>query len=652
VTIDRSAFTIRATGAAGRSSANSIQSGTNHHRWWTMEGTAAADAIGMTLNRMRDNMTLRASQWVISARLYGNLAPMALAGISFSKLAASQPALRDRVSYNVVQSVVDTVTSKIAQHRPRPLFLTSGGDYRQQRKAKALNKFSDGVFYENNTHALGVSVFRDAAVWGDGFIHVFPHAGRVRHERVLPNELFVDDVEAMYGQPRQLHRQKLVDRDVLLELFPDHADAIRTAATARLEDTSRGNISDVLRVVESWHLPSAPGAEDGRHCISIEGQLLTDMERWDHEWFPFARIQWTPRLFGYWGQGLSEQLMNLQMEINKLLWVIQRSFHLGGSFKVFLESGSKIVSEHLNNDIGAIVKYTGQPPTYATPPLVPPEIYGHLNTLVGKAYELAGVSQLSAGSMKPAGLNSGRALREMVDIESDRFAVIGRAYEQLFLDVAKLSIATVKQLAEEGDYSVTVPGQGETATVRWSDVNLDADEYVMQAFPVSSLPRDPAGRLQTIQEYAQAGFLSPRQARRLLDFPDLEQVEGLANASEDYLCSILDAIVDRGEYTPPEPFDDLAMAKEMALEYYSRGRAAGLEEERLDLLRTFLAQITELENPPPAPEAPGAGPDAGLGGMAEQLAGMVPPGPAGGTAAPIAPPVPLAPSDLVAQGAG
>ena len=646
----------RSFSTAGAVRSEAAMAGAPNARWWMLEGQQAADGISSVLNRMRDNQTLRHTQWVISARLYGNLAPTSLAGVSFSKLATAQPALRDRVSYNVIQSCVDTVVSKIGKNRPRPLFLTSGGDYRAQRRAKGLNAFCDGLFYENNTHKLGVSVFRDAAVWGDGFIHVYADNGRVRHERVLPSEIFVDEVEATYGTPRQMHRVKMVDRLVLAEAFPDHAGVIMSANAARTEDTSRGNVADVLLVRESWHLPSGPDADDGRHCISIDGVILGEMEQWKHDFFPFARVQWTPRLFGYWGQGLAEQLMNIQLEINKLLWTIQRSFHLGATFKVFVENGSKIVKEHLNNDIGTIVNYTGTAPSYVTPPLVQPEVFGHLNTLVAKAYEQAGISQLSAGSMKPAGLNSGRALREMVDIESDRFATVGRAYEALFLDVARLSIALVKELAEAGEYEVTTPGRGAIARVRWADVDLDADDYVMQMFPVSSLPNDPAGRLQTVQEYAQAGFLSPRQARRLLDFPDLEQVESLANAAEQYLVTILDAMVDEGIYTAPEPFDDLTLARELALEYYARGKSTGLEEDRLELLRRFLAQIDALEAPPvqeaptdliepaatgelpPIPPPPGA--------PSELLQRLLA---AGGTAPPVAPPVPVRPSDLVAQ---
>jgi len=598
-------------------------------RWWMLEGGDAADVISGTLNLIRDAQSFRATQWIVSSRLYGNLSPTTLAGVSFSKLAAQQPALRDRISYNLVQSVVDTVVAKITRNRPKPLFLTSGGDYRKQREAKKLNAFLDGVFYENATHEIGTTVFRDASVWGDGFIHVFAKGDRVCHERVMASEIFVDDVEALYGQPRQMHRVKQVDRQVLFDMFPDDADKIAGAKPSRTEEAGRSIVADMITVRESWHLASGPGADDGRHCITIDGAVLGEMEPWPHQWFPFARVQWCPRLYGYWGQGLAEQLQNIQLEINKILWIIQRSFHLAGSFKVFIENGSKIVKEHLNNDIGTIVNYTGVPPQYVVPQIVSPEVFAHLQNLINKGHEQAGVSQLAASSLKPEGLNSGRAIREYNDIQQDRLHVPAKSYETMYMDVARLSIEVIKMIAaEEKGYEVRVPGRKSIERIEWKDIKLTDDDYVMQCYPVSSLPSDPAGRLATIQEYAQAGFLSPRQARRLLDFPDLDQVESLANAEEDYLTMVFDKIVDDGDYTSPDPLDDLAMSKQLCLEYYAKGKANNLREDRLELLRRYLEQINEIEQammPPPVPQMPMPG----------------------ATGMPLAPPMPMPASELV-----
>lgn len=580
-------------------------------RWWLSKDSEIHQSVLPIIVALGQYDSKRQTQYQISTRLYGNANLMGLNGLSYSKIMSVQNTLKDRISYNVVQSCIDTITSKIAKNKPKPLFLTSGGDYKIQRRAKKLDKFVEGTFYENNAYELGKEIFRDGCVFGDGLCHVYEHNGRVKYERVLPSEIYVDLMEAFYGYPRQLHRVKNVDREVLAEMFPEHAKFIMqaNAATSDLTGVFQ-NVSDQITVAESWHLPSGEDSGDGMHAIVIEGKTLL-AEKWEHEFFPFAHFRWNKRLYGWYGQGLSEQIQNIQLEINKLLWVIQRSMHMAGSFKVLLENSSKIVKEHLTNDIGAVITYTGTPPKYITPPAVPIEYYQHFQTLKASAFEQAGISMLSAAAQKPAGLNSGKALREYNDIETDRFMTVGQDYQQFFLELAKLTIWKAKEIADnKKGYKVKYPDKNKVLEIDWKDVNLEEDEYVMKLYPVSALPNDPEGRLQTVQEYAQAGYISQRQAQRLLDFPDLEQIEDLKSSQEDYLHEILERIIEESVFTAPDPFDDLDLAHELGLEYYAQGKQNGLEDEKLSLIRDFINQVIFLKQKalPPAPPVEGVAP--------------------------------------------
>lgn len=587
-------------------------SGRYESRWWAVPKAERAESLAKIMTAIAMYDSKRQTQYQISTRLYGNTNLMGLNGLSMTKIASVNAAVKDRVSYNLVQSTVDTVTAKIGKNKPKPLFLTSGGDYKMQRKAKKLDQFVEGVFYENDAYKLGVSCFRDAAAaFGDGLVHVFEHHGRVKFEKVMASEMFVDWVEAFYGNPRQLHRGKNVDRTVLVDMFPNKKADILAANSASADLMGQyQNVADQIFVGESWHLPSGPDAKDGLHTIWIDSHILFE-EKWEKDHFPFAKFSWCKRLYGWWGQSLAEQIQALQLELNKLLWVVQRSMHLAGTFKVFIKNGSKFPKEHVNNDIGAIIS-GNEPPQYLVPPIVQPEVYSHIQTIKTMAYEQAGISQLSAAAQKPAGLNSGKALREYNDIETDRFMTVGQEYERFFMDLAKLSVGVAKEIYErEGEYKVKVPGKKFVKTIDWKDVDMEEDEYVMKIFPVSSLPNDPAGRLQTIQEYIQAGFITPRAGRRLLDFPDLEQIEDLQNSEEDYLHEILEKIVDDAVYTPPEPFDDLNLAAELALEYYAQGKCSNLEEEKLQLLRNFIAAVNLLKQKAMPPAPPAAGPGMG-----------------------------------------
>lgn len=585
-------------------------------KWYEATGKEAAQQLFGTVKYLQSNQSLRTTNLITSTRLYGNLSLMGLNGLTYSKLASVTNASASRLTYNVCQSAVDAVTSKIAKNKPRPLFLTSGGDYKLQRKAQKLSKFMEGIFYENHAHDMGNMVFRDACIWGTGALFVKNHYGRIRYERCIISEVIVDDVEAFYGKPRSMYRVRNVDRQVLIRMFPNKRKAILDASAAKPDDLGGyPTISDEIAVCEAWRLPSSPEMDesntDGKHIIALAGETLFE-EKYAKDFFPFVFFHWSKKLFGFWGQGLVEQIQNIQLEINKLLWVAQRSYHLAGSFKILLENGSKIVKEHLNNDIGAVINYTGTPPQYITPPILPPELYGHLQTLKNDAFAQAGISQLSAASQKPAGLNSGKALREFNDIETDRFMTVGQAYERFFVDLASITISLARDAyGEKESYIVKVPGKSFIETIDWKDVHMHEDAYVLKCYPVSALPNEPAGRLQTIQELMQAGLIDPEAGRRLLDYPDLDAEEELNNAPQNYLHEILDKIVDEGVLTAPEPFDDLQRAHKLALEYYAKYKCAGLEEAKLDLFRRFIDQIEMLtaaaivppQQPQPQPQA-------------------------------------------------
>lgn len=599
--------------------------GSVDRRWWLSSKEEMPQTLMQIVHTIAQADSKRNTQYQVSARLYGNTNIMGVNGLSFSKMHSVQNAAKDRLSYNIVQSGIDTVTAKMAKNKPRPLYLTSGGDYKLQRKAKKLSQFTDGIFYENKAHFMGIDAFRDAAVLGDGIIHVFDWHGRVKWERVVPSELYVDVVEAFDGNPRQLHRVKNVDRQVLIDMFPSKKSKILTANSASAELTATyQNVSDQVTVCESWHLPSGPDANDGIHVITLDNELLFTGD-WTKSYFPFAKFTWGKRLYGYWGQGAAEQIQNIQLEINKLLWVKQRSLHLAGSFKILLENGSKIVKEHLNNDIGAIVTYSGTKPEYVIPPVIPMEIDTQINWLKEAGFEQLGISMLSAASQKPAGLNSGKALREYNDIESDRFMVIGQQWEQFFLDLSRLSIDVAQEIFErEGSYEVKTPGKSFLKTIDWKEIDLDQDEYIMKCFPTSSLPQEPAGRLQTVQEYVQAGFINPRTARKLLDFPDLEQVEDLQNAAEEWINECLEKIVDDGEYTPPDQFDDLQQAEELCLEYIAQGKKNKLDTDRIMLLIKYLNQVRAYKEKAMQAMAPQPGMAPQANPMATPQSDMIP----------------------------
>lgn len=590
--------------------------------WWSEEDdTKMANQIDQTINFMQRHQSARMEQITVSTRLYGNTAAFSLMGSAFTRASSVSPSpSSQRISYNLCSSVIDTLTSQVAKDKIIPTFITSGGKWGMQRKAENLSKFIDGCFYENKVHPKIVEQFNDGGVWGDGLLYVYRgEDDRVKVERCLPHELVVDEVAAMVSEPTEMHRVKICARNVLKYMYRDDEEAvekIEKAMPANMQDVSgQASAEDLITMTQSWHLPSGPEADDGVCVVCVGDQVLTtkDKRAWDKDYFPFPHFRYKKRKLGFWGQGAVERLQNLQGEINRLMILIQKCMWLGGSFKILVKIGSKVVSQHLNNDVGAIVHYAGDvPPQYVTPPMIQQDIYPYVDALIEKGFRQEGVSMLAASNVKPLGIDSGAALRTYDKIGDDRQLTIGQDIEDVTLETARQMIEVIKDIfKDKKGYKVTWPGTNFVETVDWKDINLEADEYVLKAFPTSSLPEEPMARLETIQEYMQAGLVSPRSGRRLMRTEDIEMSDSLANAAEDLICKSVEAIIYDGDDTiRPDGYWDLQLAKQISLEYYNFAMVNNCPEKNLGLLRDFMGYIDEemgLTAPPPPPMgAPGA----------------------------------------------
>lgn len=587
--------------------------------WWDEKDPDKSAAMMLTSAAyLKESQAYRYRQAAVYARLYGNQSLYSFAGSNISKMDQTYGLPQERPTFNLIQSVTDTLVSRISQSRPQPVFLTDNGDYKQRNLAKKLNNFILGEFYNTKAYELAAIALRDALVEGTGVIHVYEDPDhRVMLERVLLTELLVDPNEAMYGEPRQLYRIKLVDREVLIANFPKLRQKLELAAKAYPDNSadSSKSVSDLVMVVEGWHLRSGKKATDGRHTLACSSGYLID-EEYTKDRFPFSFLHYAPRLLGFWAQGVAEQLMGTQMELNSILFTISRAIKLVGVPRVFQEEGAKISAAHHNNEIGVIVKYRGQKPSYEVAPCNAPELYAERDKLIQYGYQQSGVSALQASSQKPQGLDSGEAIRTYDDISTDRFASLSRRYDNFFIDLTYQIVDLAKDIAKptdaggQGSYSTVYPNKNGTKEIDLPKAAMVEDKFIVQCFTQSSLPKDPAGRLQKVTEMVQSGMVTLQEGRRLLDYPDLEQVEKLANAAEERILQILDDIIETGKYTPPDPFMDLQLATTLTTQYINLYASAKLEESKAQKLRDFFNQvqtIVQAATPPPMPGAPGPG---------------------------------------------
>lgn len=573
--------------------------------WYKAKKDNAHGRIFSTIMWLRDQQPMASRQHWINFRMYSGFEAMGLrtGGRSYRQI---MPNLDDRqkLSMNVARRCVDTVHARAVQNKPKPTFLTMGGEFKAQRTAKNIDRLAQGIFYHTKAYQVGSEVIHDAGTFGTGCAKIYEDwDGKPKFERVFIEEIIVDEADGLKRNPKVLFQYTPVDRLQLLEhpRYKKFAAQIKDAGLPDSENLiiTKSQVTNQCGLAEAWRLPSNPYSDDGRHVICLNNVTLLD-EKWEKNYHPFAFMRWSKRLVGFFGQGIPEQLSGIQWEINALLMKIQQQMKLAGP-KVFVERGANIIEQHLNNEIWGIIEYSGTEPKFVVFQSVDPQQFEQLNLLRGAAFEEIGVSELSAHAEKPAGLNSGKALLTYNDIETSNFSVFGTEVEDFYmdlsdkgLDVARDSHMKPNNEGKKKAFVINYPtkryGKKFLDQISWGDVALAKDEYLIQVFPTSMLPNTPWGKLQMVGDMIDRGMLQGDQAVSLLDFPDTEKVNSLITAALDDVDMMIEEMLDEGGSFSPEPFSNLDLAVKRMTSAVQRAKVAGYPEDRLELVRTYIAE--------------------------------------------------------------
>lgn len=546
--------------------------------------------------------------------------------------------------------MVDTVVSRQSKRRPMVAISADDAEYSQKLAAKRATRVLRRKLGQPAIERLRPMMIRDAVVRGDGFAKIFRNGGDVGIERIPRSELVFDDGEATNGIPPTLTQIKRMPREQLMAMFPGKKERARIAKVTPASrdiwspyDYDMPLDGDHIEVVEGWHLPSIPGAEDGRHliCIRDGGEPLDDCP-WDRPRYPFARVQWTPAMRGWLGIGLVQQLAGSQNKVNEIWADHQEALYWASSLKIFLPRQANVVQGHLRGRHPNIVETDGPVPQYIAPDPASRQAMDTLRWLIQQMYEISGISQSSAASKSPMGPDaSGKAIETVYDIESDRFAQFELQIAMGIVDLGLCMLDEAKDMAlEETDEDATEEQRENEPEIapwieelNWKKFDFDGGGYHLAPEPVGFLPETRGGKIQAIEDLTKIpGLLDPMQVASLLDEPDIARANrhllGPVRAMERVMEDLGDTSIPIAECVPtPLMLSVPGLAKKWAQGEHDNAFAERAKEAVLSRYRWFLQMLEGLEKQLAQPEQPPAlppGPDAGAGDAA---VAAPPPGP-------------------------
>lgn len=610
----------------------SFARGAHRQPWWaTKKGDDVGRHVCAQFRWLDKEQSHTRMRNLMHLRLYSNRFAATMSGSSF---ALYYPWLQDHLRLNVCQAIVDAAVAQAASNEIRPMPLTTGGDWAQQARAKKLQLYFDGKFHEMGQHNLSMQVFSDCGIFGTGVQKIYPGFGTVQSERIMVDNIVVDDIEAQYGFPQQLFEYREVPRDNLIARYPKFKREIEAATELLRQDHwGRHRLAMPVSVVEAFKLPTYPGATDGRHVIAIGTATLED-EKWTRTRFPYASMRWKVAPIGWYGLGAIEEVMPIQLEINFMLEKKQAML-THASYQLWVKKGT-VAQSDLTNDDRTVRQFTETPPISLPINTGSQEIDTHIDRLYRWAFESTGISMMQAQAQKPAGLSSGEALRTYNDIASARFMHVLKRFESFHMDVAHLLMDAERDLRamNEDDYAydlILAPnGKGSLDEVDFGGCDIDEHKLRLQVFPTSMLPARPEGKLAFLKDLGEISPAIQEQMTSALKFPDTERALSLVNAPLDMADWLIDQMLTDGKYMAPDPrWGDLALIMKRANQALIRAEIDGAPPDRLALLYQFVDDCTEVAAGQmatvPAPAAPQAMP--GPMGMPQ----LAPPGPMPGT---------------------
>lgn len=434
---------------------------------------------------------------------------------------------------NIIASCIDTLHAKIAESKVRPFFTTINGTFKDIQTVKQTQHFFDIMFDEQGVNKTVSDAFRDACIFDTGVIYVDEETATVR--RALPFQVYVSPSEANYKNITKCYYEQ---KDFPITCLPEKV--LAKFKNKNLDFVDFGIYYDTFNKTKAY-------TANGSFVLA---------EEWDKQAIPFIFLHYKNPILCNVSISVVDMLINIQQEINILMAKIKDASQINPANTFFVPDGSSIKAQQLNNRVGNVITYKpqasgGVPVITSTPAFIDGQYMSLLDSLIQKAYDIVGVSQLSATSRKPTGLNSGIAIATAEDIEADRFETQLNQVIRAYVDIAKTCIKIFDKDSE------VLPSSKYRCSIKWSDVLREADNMNIQFSGADNLSKDPSTKLQQLQQLATAGVIPAARISQLMQIPDLEMGYSLANNAIEAVMEVIKNCVENDDFDIPAyvPFE-------------------------------------------------------------------------------------------------
>ena len=467
-------------------------------------------------------------------------------------------------SINVIKSCIDTLTSKIAQSKVRPFFNCINGTFKDINVCKNAQQYFDQYFDIEEVNKKVSMAFRDACIFDHGVIYVDSETKSIT--KALPWQVFVRPAELTYNN---ITRAYYCQNDFPVSMLPENYRNKVLKVNPDQNYVTYGIYYDTV---------------DQCKAVYISELDFVEIEKYEGNRVPFIFLWYNNPIHGGSSVSVVDMLYGIQTEVNTLMSKVKDASQLSPALTFFLPDDATIKSTQLNNRIGNVITYkatsdmTSSPVTVATPSFIDSQYIELINNLKETAYEMVGISQLSAQSKKPTGLDSGVALQTMEDVESERFEEQLNQVIRCYVEIAKTCLRVFPK-----DETI-LPDTPNRVDIKWRDIVEEEKKMQIQFSAADSLSKDPSTKLQQLQQLAMVGVIPQERIAQFMELPDLEGGYSLSNNAINAVLSVIRDCIESNNMDIPD-FIPIPMLKTEIINTQLSLRAANFKKNVEDIAK-------------------------------------------------------------------
>lgn len=462
------------------------------------------------------------------------------------------------VRENIIFNTISALVSKIAEHtKARAYINTIKGNFEDIQVAKAAQQYFDIIFDQQNIYHIISMAFRDACIFERGWVFVDKDNKKLKN--VLPWEIYVDGNEIVRNETiKQIVWKQ--DKFPVIDL-PDDID---TSEVTR----------DEVTLVRYWNI------KDHVTATLIPELKYVKIEDWDKDVIPFLTITYDDPISTKSTTSVVDLLYSIQRQVDSILDKISEAVDRSLVNIITIPNNSNIKDEKLSNKVAQVIRYdftsemTGNPVGIQTPAPIDGIYINLLNKFTDDAYQMVGISELSVTSQKPTGLDSGKALQSLENIEADRFQLQVNKVVHMYDEVARIC-------TELFDGSI-LPISNDRMKLSWKLLRKINEKMTIQFTAVDNESKLPSGKSVEIQNLAKSGFLPVNRVPMLMYTPDLEQAYSFAMNAYNAIQTVIWDCVKEDKYKI-DPFIPLEELKPEIMNYCLLLKSLGTEDNERDI---------------------------------------------------------------------